>query len=234
MRTETMKKMIIAFVLSIALVGFCGAQQKKTDLEHAGLLGKVKTVKVEEAKISNKSGKPGEGKRVHVETQSYSDHGVLTKAIRFDAGRATDYFYSYDSSGNRLEFNRTAVGEARLKTEFKLDAVGNRIEETQTGEQGLVNKIVCIFDAKGRMVEKRIFNKQGLFARRAYAYGADANPTHEIEYDSKGALVGQQSYAYEVDSTGNWIKRTTSTQGTSGGKAVAEPAEVTYRTITYY
>lgn len=226
--------MTLAIAIGIASIGICDAQQKKTDREHAGLLGKVKTVKIEEAKITNKSGKTGEGKRTHVESQSYSENGSLTKSIRFDAGRATDYFYSYDSSGNRIEFNRNAIGETRLKTEFKLDAVGNRIEETQTGDQGLVNRIVCIFDAKGRTIEKRIFNKQGLFAKRSYAYGADANPANEIEYDAKGGLVGQQSYSYELDSTGNWIKRITSTQGTSNGKPVSEPAEVTYRTIAYY
>lgn len=229
-----MKNVIIALILCMAVVPVGDAQQKKTDAEYAGLVGRVKSVKVEEAKLVNKDGKRVEGKKTQIEIQNYNDKGALTKAVQFDAGRATDYFYSYDASGNRLEFSRTMFGENRLKTQFAYDANGNRVEETQTGDGGLVNKIVCVFDTKGRTVEKKIFNKQGLFARRAYAYGEDANPTNEAEYDAKGTLVGQQSYTYELDSTGNWIKRTTSTQGVSNGKTISEPAQVTYRTITYY
>lgn len=229
-----MKRIVIPLAIAVALVVPIGAQQKKTDVEQAGLKGKVKTVKIEEAKLSNKSGKVVEGKRVHLETQNYSDKGMLMKAVRFDAGAPTNYFYSYESNGSRLELSRTATTQSRIKSEFVFDANGNRIEEIQIGDEGLVNKMVYTFDANGRLAETRIFNKQGLFARRTYAYGADSNPTQEAEYDAKGALAGKQTYSYELDSTGNWIKRITSAVGMSNGKTYIEPAEVTYRTITYY
>ncbi len=229
-----MRRMIIPLMLAVALVAPSGAQQKKSDLEHAGLKGKVKTVKVEEAKLANKSGKQVEGKRVQAETQNYGENGMLVKSVRYDAEKRGDYFYSYDASGSRLEFIRNATSSSRVKTEFKYDANGNRLEEVQTGDEGLVAKVVSVYDAKGLRTERRMYNKQGLFARRTYTYGADGNPTEEAEYDSKGGLVGKQSYSYELDPTGNWIKRITSAQGMSDGKPVSEPAEVTYRTITYY
>jgi hypothetical protein len=229
-----MRRISIPLMLVVALAGHSGAQQKKTDLEHAGLLGKVKTVKVEEAKISNKSGKPVEGKRVQVETQNYGENGMLTKSVRIDAGARGDYFYSYDASGNRLELIRNATSSSHVKTEFKYDVNGYRLEEIQTGDEGLVGKTTYVYDAKGRCTESRLYNSKGLFARRTYAYGSDANPTQEAEYDPKGALVGKQSYSYELDPAGNWIKRITSTMGTIDGKSFTEPAEITYRTITYY
>jgi len=210
------------------------AQQKKTDLEHVGLKGKVKSVKVEEAKLTNKSGKPAEGKRVQLETANYGENGMLVKSVRIDAGARGDYFYSYDASGNRLELIRNAVSQSRVKTEFKHDAKGNRIEEVQTTDDGLVGKTTYAYDSKGRCTEKRLFNKQGMFARRTYTYTADDNPTEEAEYDSKGGLVGKQSYSYELDATGNWTKRITSREAMSNGKPVNDPAEVTYRTITYF
>ena len=219
--------MAVALVVAIA-------QQKKTDLEHAGLRGKVKSVKIEQAKISNKSGKQVEGKRVQVETQNYGENGMLVKAVRYDDDKRGDYFYNYDSAGSRLEFIRNAVTSSRVKTEFKYDANGYRIEEVQTGDEGLVARVVSLYDAKGQRTERRMYNKQGMFARRTYAYGPDGNPSEEAEYDAKGGLVGKQGYSYELDSTGNWIKRITSSQGMSDGKPVSEPAEVTYRTITYY
>ncbi len=229
-----MRRMIVPFMFAVALVAAAGAQQKKTDLEHAGLKGKVKSVKIEESKISNKSGKQVEGKRVQLETQNYGENGMLVKAVRYDADKRGDYFYDYDSSGRRIEFIRNATSSSRVRTEFKYDDNGFRIEEVQTGDEGLIARVVSVYDAKGLRTERRMFTKQGLFARRTYAYGADGNPTEEAEYDPKGGLVGKQSYSYELDSTGNWIKRITSSQGMSDGKPVSEPVAVTYRTITFY
>ena len=225
---------MIAILLGVALVVPGGAQQRKSDLEHAGMIGKVKTVKVEEAKLTAKDGKRAEGKKNQIETQSFNEKGILTKGVRYEGGAPTNSFYNYESNGSRLELIRTATTDSRIKTEYKLDASGNRIEEVQTDGEGLLNKTVCVIDAKGRLTEKRIFNKQGLFARRTYVYGADANPTEEAEYDAKGALAGKQSYSYEIDPTGNWIKRITSTVGIINGKTVSEPAAITYRTIAYY
>src|SRR5712691_9481143 len=150
-----MRRTIVLLMFALALVLPSGAQQRKTDLEHAGLLGKVKTVKVEEAKLSNKAGKPVEGKRVQLETQSYGENGRLAKSVRIDAGQRGDYFYSYDASGNRLELIRSSVSSSHVKTEFKYDANGNRLEEVQTADEGLVGKTVNVYDAKGRCTERR-------------------------------------------------------------------------------
>jgi hypothetical protein len=229
-----MRRKLVLLVIAIILVVTAGAQQKKSDLEHAGLKGKVKSVKIEEAKLSSKSGKQVEGKKVQLETQNYGENGMLVKSVRYDADKRGDYFYSYDSSGSRLEFIRNATSSSRVKTEFKYDANGYRLEEVQTGDEGLVAKVVSVYDANGLRNERRMYTKQGLFARRTYTYGADGNPTEEAEFDPKGGLVGKQGYSYELDPTGNWIKRTTSTLGISNGKQVSEPAAVTYRTITYY
>ena len=229
-----MRKIIIPMTIAIALVVPSRAQQKKSDLDHAGLKGKVKSVKIEQARLSNKSGKQVEGKRVQLEAQNYGKDGMLVKSVRWDADRRGDYFYSYDSAGKRLEFIRNATSSSRVETEYKYDANGYRIEEVQTGDQGLVAKVVSVYDASGLRTERRMYTKQGLFARRTYTYGSDGNPIVEAEYDPRGGLVGKQGYSYEFDSTGNWIKRITSSQGMSDGKPVSEPAEVTYRTITYY
>jgi YD repeat-containing protein len=229
-----MRQIVIPLLLALAMLTSSTAQQKKTDLEHVGLKGKVKAVKVEEAKLSNKSGKAVEGKRVQLETLNYGENGMLVKSVRIDAGARGDYFYSYDASGNRLELIRNAVTQSRVKTEFKYNANGNRIEEVQTADDGLVGKTTYVYDSKGRCTEKRLFSKQGMFARRTYTYTSDDNPSEEAEYDSRGGLVGKQGYSYELDPTGNWTKRITSREIMRNGKAVNDPAEVTYRTITYF
>jgi len=229
-----MRRIVLPLLLGLVPVAASVGQQKKTDLEHAGLKGKIKTVKVEEAKLSNKSGTPVEGKKVQLETTSYGENGMLVKSVRVEAGSRGDYFYSYDANGNRLELIRNQVTQSRVKTEFKYDANGNRVEAVETGDEGLVARTTYVYDSKGRCTEKKLFNKQGMFARRTYTYKTDANPTEEAEYDPKGGLVGKQSYSYELDPTGNWTKRITSRDMVSGGKQVSEPAEVTYRTIMYF
>ncbi|MFY9556467.1 MAG: hypothetical protein WAV47_17270 [Blastocatellia bacterium] len=229
-----MRGTVALLIMAVALAPPAGAQQRKSDLEHAGLKGKVRTVKIEQAKLSNKSGKPVEGKRVQIETQSYGENGMLVKAVRIDAGLRGDYFYSYDGAGNRLELIRNSTSSSRVKTEFKYDANGNRLEEVQTGDEGLVARIVSVYNSSGLRTERWMYNKQGLFARRTYSYGADGNPIEEAEYDPKGALAGKQSYSYELDSTGNWTRRVTSVLIANNGKSSSEPAETTYRTITYY
>jgi len=223
---------LAVFLLVVAVVSY--GQQKKSDVEQAGLKGKVKTIKIDSAKISNKTGQPVEGKKVTIETTNYGENGMLVKSVRVDRGERGDYFYSYDASGSRLERIRNSTASSLVKTEFKYDASGNRVEENQTGESGPVGKVEYFYDAKGNCVEKKLYNNKTLFARRIYAYGPDGNPSEETEYDPKGSIVGKQSYTYELDSSGNWTKRMTSAQGMSNGKQIVEPAEVTYRTITYY
>src|SRR5215475_5386186 len=104
-----MRHTVITLLLGLVPVAASVGQQKRTDLEHVGLKIKIKTVKVEEAKLSNKSGKPVEGKKVQLETTNYGENGMLVKSVRVDAGARGDYFYSYDASGKRLELIRNAV-----------------------------------------------------------------------------------------------------------------------------
>src|SRR5204863_3497638 len=97
----SMRTTIIALMLAIAFVRPSGAQQRKSDIEREGFKGKVKTIKVDDARLSSKSGKPVEGKRVQIETQTYGENGMLVKSVRLtDDGRLTNYFYSYDSNGS--------------------------------------------------------------------------------------------------------------------------------------
>src|SRR5262252_9031022 len=72
---ELMRRIVITLLVGFITVAISVGQQKKTDLEQVGLKGKVKTVKLEEAKLSNKSGKPVEGKKVQLETTSYGENG---------------------------------------------------------------------------------------------------------------------------------------------------------------
>ncbi len=132
------------------------------DREQDGLLGPVRRVKTETAKITVKQGKPSEGARVVLETTTYDNKG------------------------------------AKVDNAYFLAAGG-----TLTGKE------TYKYDDKGNMIEMTLLNEDG-------------------------SLLSKESYSYEFDQVGNWVKMTTSVAVIEGGKLTFEPSEVTYRTIAYY
>jgi len=132
------------------------------DREQDGLVGPVRRVKTETAKIAVKSGKPVEGQRVLLEATTY------------------------DMKGNRVD------------NAYYLAAGG-----TLTGKE------VYKYDARGNMVEMTLHN-------------------------ADGSLLSKETYAYEFDPVGNWVKMTTAVAVIEAGRVTFEPSEVTYRTIAYY
>jgi periplasmic protein TonB len=141
---------------------FLRATPATNDREQDGLLGPVRRVKTETAKITVKQGKPSEGARVVLETTTY------------------------DNKGNKVD------------NAYFLAAGG-----TLTGKE------TYKYDDKGNMIEMTLLNEDG-------------------------SLLSKESYSYEFDSVGNWVKMTTSVAVIEGGKLTFEPSEVTYRTIAYY
>ncbi|MDQ3806040.1 MAG: hypothetical protein M3416_19690, partial [Acidobacteriota bacterium] len=132
------------------------------DREQDGLVGPVRRVKTETAKITVKGGRPAEGQRVLLEATTY------------------------DMKGNRVD------------NAYYLAAGG-----TLTGKE------VYKYDERGNIVEMTLHN-------------------------ADGSLLSKETYAYEFDAVGNWVKMTTSVAVIEAGRVTFEPSEVTYRTIAYY
>jgi TonB family protein len=132
------------------------------DRDQDGLVGPVRRVRTETAKITVKGGKPSEGQRVLLEATTY------------------------DMKGNRVD------------NAYYLAAGG-----TLTGKE------VYKYDERGNMVEMTLHN-------------------------ADGSLLSKETYAYEFDAVGNWVKMTTSVAVIEAGRVTFEPSEVTYRTIAYY
>jgi periplasmic protein TonB len=132
------------------------------DRDQDGLVGPVRRVKTETAKISVKGGRPLEGQRVLLEATTY------------------------DMKGNRVD------------NAYYLAAGGS-----------LTGKEVYKYDERGNIVEMTLQN-------------------------ADGSLLSKETYAYEFDAVGNWVKMTTSVAVIEGGRINFEPSEVTYRTIAYY
>lgn len=133
-----------------------------SDREQDGLVGPVRRVRTETAKVAVKGGKPAEGQRVLLEATTY------------------------DMKGNRVD------------NAYYLSAGG-----TLTGKE------VYKYDDRGNIVEMTLHN-------------------------ADGTLLSKETYAYELDAVGNWVKMTTAVAVIEGGRVTFEPSEVTYRSIAYY
>ena len=74
--------------------------------------------------------------------------------------------------------------------------------------------------------------------RYIYAYDFHGNIVEFSGYDADGSLVSQETYAYEYDSYGNWIKQTKTSLSnkwkTEPFLAAFESIEEYYRTIIYF
>jgi len=123
-----------------------------------------------------------------------------------------------------------AVQQVRTETAKLYSKSGQMVE----GPRQLM--AVAVYDQKGGRLESAVY----------LTSGSSYNGRQEYEYDDKGNIVamtvrgpdnsilGRETYKYEFDAVGNWTKATTSKMPSESGKEAPRPAEVTYRSITYY
>jgi len=153
----------------------------------------------------------------------------------FDGPVDSKDVYAYDEKGNLTEESSyNPDGTLKSKTVYARDAKKNLIEEAFYNPNGILkSKIIYTYDAKGNRTEEAVYNSDGtLRAKTVYTYDTKGDKSEEDFYNPD--LRRKETYTYESDSFGNWIKMTNSTWVTKFGKSYFEPSLVTYRTITYY
>jgi hypothetical protein len=286
----SMWQILALSVLTLAFA-YQSAAQTETDRENAGLVGPVRSVRVETARVSNVSGRPDEGERVLTNLSSFDEKGNATGQSVFSPdgspNRKLGWGYTFDAKGRVSE--RTflnAEGALTSRAVSAYDEKGRRVEMTFYNPSGAVNHVQKFdYDGKGRMVREVHLNPDGTIRDTSdYTYDADGRPAEWIiykpdgtlsqrkvsTYDEKGretgwviyrgdgapglgqrrgyddrgnvienlrygngVLVGRETFTYEFDARGNWVKRRTVKETVKEGISRTD-TEVSYRTITYY
>jgi hypothetical protein len=237
-------------VIGVLCFGPANGQSRKSNVEHDGFKGWVRTVLTETAKLSNKSGKLTEGRRTFHSKWSYDSGGTLVE----EEIRGSHRLYRYDSDGNRYE-KRSSKGMAGppntedfryqqekapdgsllFKWVSKLSSDGNRIEETvSSGTREPHSRFIYRYDDKGRRAEVTQEAQGSATKRFTYAYNEAGQIREKLEFNASDTVAKRRQQDFEVDSSGNWVKSTTFALCKKAGKEYFEAAEVTYRTITYY
>lgn len=110
---------------------FSQTSQPKTDRERDGLMGPVRRVKTELAKVSNKTGKAIEAPRLVLETVAYDVNGTKTENAYYPISSATltgKEVYKYDDKGNISEMVLLNTDGTLLSKEvytYEFDSNGN-------------------------------------------------------------------------------------------------------------
>ncbi len=120
----------------------------------------------------------------------------------------------------------------RVRTETA--KITNKNGKTVEGQR--VTLEVAAYDIKGAKIENAYYPVSGaaVTGKEVYKYDDKGNIVEMTLQDEKGTLLSKETYTYEFDQFGNWIKMTTAVAIIENGKLTFEPTEVTYRTISYY
>jgi TonB family protein len=120
----------------------------------------------------------------------------------------------------------------RVRTE--ITKLSNKTGKAAEGQRALLE--TASYDIKGNKLENAYYPLAGetLTGREVYKYDERGNISEMTLHASDGSLISKETYTYEFDFVGNWIKMTTSVAVIEGGKLSFEPTETTYRAITYY
>ena len=259
-----MKNLLVSMVLGLLLSAMVAAQTRRTDRDYDGFVGVAKTVHVEIAKLSSKSGQWVEGKSKLERLIEYDRQGNRVKEeIYIDAEDIlypsnnpcfltpianTFISYRYDAQGNRtdnlsIEDMQGNIQPRMRKWVFVDDAKGNRVSET------IYRDFACAFVPK--VGHKLIgaythsYDEKGQRTATTFADGGlllykwtyehdESGNLSEVSKYSGNYLLVRQAYKYEFDAKGNWVKRITSKWVTKNGRSYFEPVEVTHRSIMYY
>lgn len=227
---------------------------KKSDREHDGLLGNVRSMLFEIARLSEESGKATEGERFGQTVTRYDANGSRTEVVRFLDRRLifSRSVYTHDSQGNYVQTTydakkpsgKSATGGGPqspplptvLKCKVKDDSSGSRIEEACYDEADKPRiRTVYRYDNKNNRMETIEFDSHGNVRSECSETLGDHNQITERTCSQPTGIASftKQSFSYEFDSTGNWIKRHSSAWQREKDKLVFIGKDVVYRTISY-
>jgi hypothetical protein len=146
--------------------------------------------------------------------------------------------YFYDEKGNKIrESHRNADGTARNNIFRSYDDRRRVVEEIFYDGKGAMNhRSVMTYDDHGEKASWTVHKPDGTFVlmfKRSQAYDSKDRVTAVTYYTSDNAVTSKESFSYEDDAQGNWIKRTTSREVFKKDLVQSE-SEIVYRTLTYF
>jgi hypothetical protein len=167
----------------------------------------------------------------------YDAQGRKAETTFYTAGGAVNHVetFEYDDGGKLIrEFRRSPDGTIRSSSVYAYDDAGRLAELSLHKWDGTrYQRTVYTYDEKGRETEWVIYLPDESTAMgRKYVYDERGSVTESLRYGN-GVLLSRETFTYEFDARGNWVKRRVVRETLKEGASHTE-TDVNYRTITYY
>lgn len=225
------------------------AQPSAVNIE--GMNGEVKRVDEKESTTTVKDGKTKEDFDSFSHFLVFDKSGRLTYATYSFEGSSTEKRYFYDKDGVRKCASQTTRPFNRSTQEpppsfsasvFKFNAGENTLtEDTYTPKlqsgpvfelNDLGQRYKYVFDKTNRLIKKIVLSSDGREVMTFEYFFRSTGFPSDLVITSGGRALQMLKYTYEVDSHGNWTKRTAEERSTN--PQFAPRTRVTYRKISYF
>jgi hypothetical protein len=241
---KTAMIVVAAMFIAGAAIAACATDvtsktAKKTDLEEAGLKGKVASVEETTYDAVEKFGEISKGKRREGSSHSlhkYDEKGNCIEENKYNSDGRLDskYIYRYDEKGNQTEMNSyNSDGSLDRKYTYRYDEKGNRTEMNRHNSEGnLEYKTTWKYNEKGNITEESGYNSDGsMMGKIAVKYDEKGNRIEMNTNNSDGSLSAQANCEYKYDNKDNWIEQVI--QESEAGTA-KKTYTIVERQIEYY
>src|SRR5436190_1407301 len=118
-----MKVVTIAVLFILSFFGSALSQTRVPDAAREGLVGRVRSVRIEVASFTKKSGRWDEGKRAFQRELAYDVDGDISEEVNKDrnTGLLNRHQYTYEKNGHRLErVQPSSLGEGSVSVRSEL------------------------------------------------------------------------------------------------------------------
>jgi antitoxin component YwqK of YwqJK toxin-antitoxin module len=253
---RTVKGVFVALIFSLHLASLAGAEVK-TDLQKEGLIGPVRTVRIETAQFSNQSSQWIEGPRelsagitydvrgnktevtgsafVGKTLYIYNAQGDLTETLSYspDGSLSERTVYTYDAKGNLMETVSYAPdGSSHRKTVYTYNAQGQLTEQVTCDAVGCFDKGAYTYDPYGNLVEERFYYPDSAAIKLHIVHTYDAQGRRiQTERGPAHLGLGIEKTVETYDANGNILELTTyytEKVEDEAGKPIPPPARVVY------
>lgn len=168
---------------------------------------------------------------------TYNNDNNISKIESFGKNGSLDmkYVYTYDNGGVLIKLTLyNSSGSVLMASNYTYDSKGTTTHTSISykNDGSIRSRHVEKTDDKGNIIEGLTFEPDcSIKEKRVYIRGSNGKRTEQTVYDADGLSLEKETYSYEYDSMGNWIKETISHWGI---KSDQEKQEIRTRTIEYF
>ncbi len=198
----------LIFFVSLIIITSTLANAQSKDKQRNGLVGHVRSIHEETARLENKSGRMEEGPRIPIHHLIFDKEGnVIEQSANNPDGSFKSklaWALSYDRDGRETEKNYyNAAGALTSRGISTYDDSGRKSRLTHFNPNGSINHYqLYIYNGRGNKIEEIHFNpNDSLRSRILYRYDEKDRQTEVIYHKPDGIVTQRNIFTY--DENGN-------------------------------